>query len=89
MTAITIQVAPRIGPDHPRGAQFMAWLFLAGSRLARALLSRAASAAERFRLQQDAGALRDLARHYRSIDPGFASDLMAAADRHERLHRPH
>lgn len=34
----------------------------------------------------DVLAVRALADHYRRIDPGFAADLYAAADRHERDH---
>ena len=34
----------------------------------------------------DAAAVRALAYAYRQSDPGFASDLYAAADRHEREH---
>lgn len=33
---------------------------------------------------QEAAEVRELAHHYRKSDPGFASDLFAAADRHER-----
>jgi hypothetical protein len=33
---------------------------------------------------EDAAAVRALADTYRQSDPGFASDLYAAADRHER-----
>jgi hypothetical protein len=33
---------------------------------------------------RDAAAVRALADRYRRLDPGFASDLCAAADRHER-----
>jgi len=33
---------------------------------------------------EEAAAVRDLADTYRKSDPGFASDLYAAADRHER-----
>lgn len=33
---------------------------------------------------RQAAAVRELANHYRRSDPGFASDLYAAADRHER-----
>jgi hypothetical protein len=32
----------------------------------------------------DAAKVRALALHYHDIDPGFASDLYAAADRHEQ-----
>jgi len=34
----------------------------------------------------EAQKVRDLAQHYAKTDPGFASDLFAAAARHEGLH---
>lgn len=36
--------------------------------------------------ESDVLAVRALADHYRRIDPGFAADLYAAADRHELEH---
>ncbi len=36
--------------------------------------------------EADVLAVRAMADHYRRIDPGFAADLYAAADRHEREH---
>ena len=36
----------------------------------------------------DVQAVRDLARRHQASDPGFAADLLAAADRHEVLHGP-
>ena len=36
------------------------------------------------RVVRDAAKVRALAFRYRDIDPGFASDLYAAADRHEQ-----
>jgi hypothetical protein len=35
---------------------------------------------------EEAADVRALADRYRMSDPGFASDLYAAADRHERIH---
>lgn len=34
----------------------------------------------------EAARVRELARQYTTTDPGFAADLMAAADRHEAQH---
>jgi hypothetical protein len=34
----------------------------------------------------EAARVRELARQYATTDPGFAADLMAAADRHEVQH---
>jgi hypothetical protein len=36
--------------------------------------------------EQEARAVRELAQQYQRVDPRFAADLFAAADRHERLH---
>lgn len=44
----------------------------------------ALSAADRS--AREAQAVRDMARRYLSTEPGFAADLAAAADRHERQH---
>ncbi len=87
MTTINIQVAPRVGPANPRGAQVIAWLFLAVGRGLHALFSRRAPVAEPARNPaQEAQAVRELARQHQFADPRFAADLYAAADRHERLH---
>ena len=83
MTTIDIQVAPRIGPAHPRGSRFIAWLFLAiGSALQRPR-PRPAPAGDP---GQEAAQVRELAQQYLRMDPRVAAELFAAADRHERLH---
>lgn len=84
MTTIHVQVAPRVGPTNPRGARLAAALFLAVWRGVAALGRRAAPRAHN--AVQEAQAVRELAWSYRDIDPGFAADLAAAADRHETLH---
>jgi hypothetical protein len=86
-TTIRLQVAPRVGPAYPRGARVAVLLWLA---LRRALSVRPRPApAQRTAAQEardEAQAVRELALTYRAADPAFATDLLAAADRHERLH---
>ena len=52
--------------------------FLQGARTPVPALSAADCAA------REAQAVRDMARRYLRTEPGFAADLAAAADRHER-----
>jgi hypothetical protein len=91
MTTLKFQVAPRVGPTQPRGADVAATLaaaLLAGLRHSGSAFRRrrrpvpapARNAAE------EARAVRELAEQYRLTDPRFADELVAAADRHERLH---
>ena len=76
----TITVTGIAKVNEPRGAL---WAGRAASALWR-LLARtphepsAAEAAAR-----EAAAVRAMARHHMATDPGFAADLLAAADRHE------
>lgn len=86
MTTVTFQVAPRVGPAHPRGSRFVAWLFLAIGHGLQALFSRPAPVAPARNPEQEAQAVRELAQQYLRVDPRFAAELFAAADRHERLH---
>ncbi len=61
-------------------------LALATARLTEALLSslrRPVRRNRRLSVVEEANELRQFAAAYRRTDPGFASDLMAAADRHE------
>jgi hypothetical protein len=82
MTTIHLQVAPRIGPAHPRGSRLAAALFLA---LSRGLSALAPAAGARSRgPEPDVRQVRELAWSYRDSEPGFAADLSAAADRYER-----
>jgi hypothetical protein len=87
MSTVHLQVAPRVGPVYPLGARLAATLFLAANRALAALARffrpappRAKSPAE------EAQAVREMALEYLRLDPRFAADLMAAADRHERLY---
>lgn len=88
MTTIDIQVAPRVGPANPRGSRFVAWLFVSITRALQSLLSAPAPAPTTTRAtpEQEAQAVRAMALQYQRVDPRFAADLMAAADRHERQH---
>ena len=61
-------------------------LALATARLTEALLSslrRPVRRNRRLSVIDEANELREFASTYRRTDPGFAADLMAAADRHE------
>ncbi len=89
MTTISVQVAPRVGAAHPRGARAIAWLFLAGARVLQALFVRPSPVSAQSgpeRTVRELLEVRELAFQYRVSDPGFSADLYAAADRHERLH---
>jgi hypothetical protein len=78
MSTITVTGIAKV--NEPRGAVWAAraasalWRFLA--RQPRALTAAEVAARE-------ASTLRALARHHMATEPGFAADLMAAADRHE------
>jgi hypothetical protein len=84
MSTIHLQVASRVTPDNPRGARAAAALFVATWRLVAGLF-RAAPAAPAQSVEEEARAVREMAWQYQKVDPRFAADLMAAADRHERI----
>lgn len=84
MTTIHLQVAPRVGPTLPRGARLAADAMLFLGRAWQGLFTPTPSAAAT--PEAEARAVRELALQYQQTDPHFAADLMAAADRHERLH---
>ena len=86
MTTIDIQVANRIGPANPRGSRWAAALYLAAGRALQALFSAPAPTPSRSSPEREARAVREMAMEYQQVDPRFAADLMAAADRHERQH---
>ena len=79
MSAVTtVQVRPI---SAPRGAQWAAQAAVAlGDALHRMFARRAATPRTPV---EEAEALRRYATGFRTSDPGFAADLMAAADRHE------
>jgi hypothetical protein len=87
MTTIHLQVAPRVGPDNPRGSRFAAALFLGMWRAFAAVtaLGRTTPPREKSPAEQ-AQAVREMALTHQHSDPRFAAELMAAADRHEQLH---
>lgn len=72
---------------RPTGAgRALSNLALATARMTQALLAslrRPARGHHRLSLVEEANELRNFASAYQRSDPGFAADLMAAADRHE------
>jgi uncharacterized protein HemY len=77
---VSLRLAAGPATTTPRGARLGAamarlWLALGGTKPAPAARSRVEEAAE----------VRALARQVQRIDPRFAADLYAAADRHECL----
>ena len=85
MSSITVTGVPTI--PTPRGAIWAArgavaaWRLIAGVFAALRDVKHPARAA--MQAARDAAHVRALARLHAQTDPGFASDLMAAADRHE------
>jgi hypothetical protein len=83
MTTITVHTPARVGV--PRAAHMAAAAFLA---LLGSFERRSKARAER-RVQADrnaeAAAVREYAMRFAGHDPRFAADLLAAADRHERI----
>ena len=85
MPSITVTGVPTV--QTPRGAIWAAqgasaaWHLVVGLLAARREARRAARAA--FQATRDAAQVRALARLHAPTDPGFASDLNAAVDRHE------
>jgi hypothetical protein len=83
MTTIHLQVAPRVGPEVPRGAELAAALAVAAMQgwrsLRHALHAPAVSSAH------DVQAVRETAWRMLDADPRLAADLLAAADRHEQM----
>lgn len=70
----------------PRGARVAAEVFTAGSRLlSRLMFSAPAASSKRVTRATEAAEVRDLAARVQANEPGFAADLYAAADRHERI----
>lgn len=84
MSTVSLQVASRVAPDNPRGARAAAAVAIALWRLVAALFGSAPTRAQT--AEEEAQAVRELALQVRYADPRFAADLMAAADRHERLY---
>ncbi|MFO1218762.1 MAG: hypothetical protein U1E89_10360 [Burkholderiaceae bacterium] len=79
MSAVTtVQVAPI---SAPRGSVWAAQAVMAFADALHRVFTRRAPAQRT--PAEEAEALRRYATSFRNSDPGFASDLMAAADRHE------
>lgn len=87
MSTIHLQVARPVGPAYPLGARIAATVYLAASHALAVLanLGRTVTPAAK-NPAEEAQAVREMALEYQSIDPRFAAELLAAADRHERLH---
>lgn len=82
MSTITVQAPLKVAV--PRGAVLAADLalrLLRGIEKARGAISARREQSQR---QGEASALRQTAMRFTRHDPRFTSDLMAAADRHER-----
>jgi len=68
----------------PRGARLASDVFMAGARLL-ARLAIGTPAAPVSNRAREAAEVREMANGVQATDPGFAADLYAAADRHEKL----
>lgn len=86
MTTIHLQVAPRVGPAQPRGARIAAAIFLALGRMLAPPRRPTTASVTATSAVREAQEVRELALEYQQKDPRFAAELLAAADRHERLH---
>ena len=78
MSTITITGIAKV--SEPRGAL---WAARAAAALGRLLARRPRELSPAEVAAREAEMVRALARHHMSTDPGFAADLMAAADRHQ------
>ncbi len=79
MSHATVQVLHIDTPAMPRGAILVDLLFSAITGLFRAAQARKPTRSE------EAASVRAMAFKLQDTDPGFASDLMMAASRHESL----
>lgn len=81
----TVSLARAAVVQAPRGAEWAAQIWMAvQAGFDRQAAKRAERAAARS-VMRDALEVRELADSLRHQDPRMAADLMAAADRHERL----
>lgn len=80
MSTTTFKVLSIPTPAPQRGARLGAQAFVTVWNGVASLFSAAPRALSR---AQEAAEVREMARQLQSSDPGFASDLLAAADRHE------
>jgi hypothetical protein len=89
MTSITLNSQTTSAATQPSVGSALRELAVAGRHLSVALLSalqRKAVAVAEPSAFEAAERLRERAQGYVKTDPGFAADLFAAADRHEREH---
>jgi hypothetical protein len=82
ITTLKIFATPAVAPQ--RGANWGAALFVAAWRGLERLLG---TAPRKLTRAEEAAEVREMAWRLRDSDPGFAADLMAAADRHEAIIR--
>lgn len=88
MTTISVQTPRTVAT--PRGAVLGAWLFQLATRAVQRLSQLRSEHAEQQALAgriSDAASVRRYAQNVMQYDPRFASDLFAAADRHERFEK--
>lgn len=78
MSTITVTAVAKV--DEPRGA---AWAARAALALRQVLTRSSPELTAEQQAAREAALVRAMARHHMVTDPGFAADLMAAADRHE------
>ena len=87
MTSITLNSQTSSPAAQPSIGAALRELAVAGRHLSVALLStlsRKSAANRQLSHYEEAESLRSYAQTFVSNDPGFAADLFAAADRHER-----
>ena len=82
MSTITVHVPLTVA--EPRGAKLAAHVFAALLRWAQKRVDASHVRREQISRLTDAARVRRLASAMNVVDPRFAADLMAAADRHER-----
>jgi hypothetical protein len=89
MTSITLNSQNRSQATRPSVGTALQELMVAARRLGAALLSatqREIVIRRPLTVFEEAESLRAYARGFEQTDRGFAADLYAAADRHERSH---
>lgn len=80
MSTTTFKVVSAPPVHEQRGARLGAQLFVSAWNAVASLFTSTPRVLSR---AQEAAEVREMARHLQASDPGFASDLLAAADRHE------
>lgn len=78
MSTTTVTLSANLPASAPRGAALVANVYDLLASAGAWLRARS----EQSRREREAAAVRRLAYSLRDSDPGFASDLLAAADRH-------